>query len=30
VNVWLSTNFGGGRHERRVNKIGEVEKLYSK
>lgn len=30
VKVWLSTNFGGGRHERRVNKIAEVEKLYLK
>jgi ribose 5-phosphate isomerase B len=30
VNVWLSTNFGGGRHERRVNKIAEVEKQYLK
>ena len=30
VNVWLSTNFGGGRHERRVNKIASVEKQYLK
>ena len=30
VNVWLSTNFGGGRHERRVNKITAVEKQYLK
>ncbi|MEN6409329.1 MAG: ribose 5-phosphate isomerase B [Anaerolineaceae bacterium] len=30
VNVWLSTNFGGGRHERRVNKITAVEKQYIK
>lgn len=30
VNVWLATNFGGGRHERRVNKIAAVEKQYLK
>ena len=30
VNVWLSTAFGGGRHERRVNKIAAVEKQYLK
>jgi ribose 5-phosphate isomerase B len=30
VNVWLSTNFGGGRHERRVNKITAIEKQYLK
>ncbi len=30
VKVWLSTNFGGERHERRVNKITAVEKLYTK
>jgi ribose 5-phosphate isomerase B len=28
VTVWLSTNFGGARHERRVNKIATIEKLY--
>lgn len=28
VNVWLSTAFGGGRHERRVIKIIAIEKLY--
>ena len=30
VTVWLSTPFGGGRHERRVNKITAIEKLYAK
>jgi ribose 5-phosphate isomerase B len=30
VTVWLSTPFGGGRHERRVNKILIIEKLYTK
>lgn len=30
VAVWLSTAFGGGRHERRVNKIIAIEKLYTK
>jgi ribose 5-phosphate isomerase B len=30
VTVWLSTPFGGGRHERRVNKIIIYEKLYTK
>lgn len=30
VKVWLATNFGGGRHEHRVNKITAVEKLYIK
>ncbi len=28
--VWLATVFGGGRHERRVNKIIAIEKLYTK
>lgn len=28
VNVWLSTAFGGGRHERRLIKIVAIEKLY--
>lgn len=28
VKVWLATPFGGGRHARRVDKIGEVEKHY--
>ena len=30
VKVWLATPFGGGRHERRVNKITAVEKEYLK
>jgi ribose 5-phosphate isomerase B len=30
VTTWLSTAFGGGRHERRVNKIIAIEKLYTK
>jgi ribose 5-phosphate isomerase B len=30
VQIWLSTEFGGGRHERRVNKITEIEKRYLK
>ncbi len=30
VTVWLSTNFGGGRHERRVSKIAAIEKQYLK
>ena len=30
ISVWLSTNFGGGRHERRVSKIATIEKLYLK
>jgi ribose 5-phosphate isomerase B len=30
VTVWLATPFGGGRHERRVNKIAAVEKQYLK
>jgi ribose 5-phosphate isomerase B len=30
VVAWLSTPFGGGRHERRVNKIIIIEKLYTK
>ena len=30
VSVWLSTNFGGGRHERRVNKITIIEKMFLK
>lgn len=25
VKIWLETPFAGGRHERRVNKIGEIE-----
>ena len=30
VSVWLATAFGGGRHEKRVNKIIAVEKQYLK
>ena len=26
VKAWLETEFGGGRHERRVRKIGQIEK----
>jgi len=29
VRVWLSTEFGGGRHERRVRKILDLEKLWT-
>ena len=28
VKTWLETKFGGGRHERRVNKIMSVEKRF--
>jgi ribose 5-phosphate isomerase B len=30
VDTWLKTEFGGGRHARRVDKITDIEKLYSK
>lgn len=30
VQVWLTTEFGGGRHARRVNKIMSVERRYLK
>ena len=30
LDVWLETPFEGGRHERRVNKISEIEKKQSK
>lgn len=30
VNVWLNTDFAGGRHERRVNKIHDIENKYFK
>jgi len=26
VKVWLSTNFGGGRHQKRLDKISDIEK----
>ena len=28
VDVWLETEFQGGRHERRVNKISDIENKY--
>jgi len=30
VKTWLSTDFGGGRHARRVDKIMAIEKRYLK
>ncbi len=30
VHAWLQTNFGGGRHARRVNKIVDVDRRYRK
>jgi ribose 5-phosphate isomerase B len=30
LRIWLSTEFGGGRHARRVDKIAEIEKAYLK
>ena len=30
VDIWLETEFSGGRHERRVNKIKEIERKYCK
>jgi ribose 5-phosphate isomerase B len=30
VKAWLNTSFGGGRHARRVNKIMEIEKRFSR
>jgi ribose 5-phosphate isomerase B len=30
VKTWLSTEFGGGRHLRRIEKISAVEKKYIK
>jgi ribose 5-phosphate isomerase B len=30
VDVWLSTWFGGGRHQSRVNKIAEIERRFAK
>ncbi|MBN1853719.1 MAG: ribose 5-phosphate isomerase B [Pirellulales bacterium] len=29
VNIWLSTEFEGGRHERRIEKIHQIEKDFS-
>jgi ribose 5-phosphate isomerase B len=28
VKTWLETAFGGGRHVRRVDKIGQVERRF--
>lgn len=28
VKVWLGSEFAGGRHERRINKIAEIERSY--
>ena len=30
VDIWLGTEFQGGRHGRRVEKIGNIEKKYNK
>ncbi|MBS7610256.1 ribose 5-phosphate isomerase B [Candidatus Bathyarchaeota archaeon] len=30
VRVWLTTDFQGGRHERRLKKIAEIEDVYAK
>ena len=30
VKTWLETEFGGGRHARRVDKITAIEKRFSK
>src|SRR5690554_4037024 len=30
VEVWINTPFEGGRHERRVNKISQIEEKYSR
>jgi ribose 5-phosphate isomerase B len=30
VKTWLATDFGGGRHARRVDKIGEIEKRFKR
>jgi ribose 5-phosphate isomerase B len=30
VKTWLSTDFGGGRHTARIDKISAVEKQYQK
>lgn len=30
VDIWLETEFAGGRHERRVNKISDIEEKYRK
>jgi RpiB/LacA/LacB family sugar-phosphate isomerase len=28
LDIWLNTNFEGGRHKRRIDKIKEIEKRY--
>jgi len=28
VSIWLETDFAGGRHARRVEKIGEIERSH--
>lgn len=30
INTWLNTDFAGGRHERRVNKITDIEQRFLK
>lgn len=30
IEVWLKTDFGGGRHQRRVNKIEDIEQRFLK
>jgi ribose 5-phosphate isomerase B len=30
VEIWLTTDFTGGRHTKRLNKIAEIEKRYGK
>lgn len=30
VDVWINTSFEGGRHERRVNKIMDIERKYER
>lgn len=30
VKVWLDTEFAGGRHQRRIDKIHDIEKKYTK
>ncbi|MEK9135784.1 MAG: RpiB/LacA/LacB family sugar-phosphate isomerase, partial [Bacteroidota bacterium] len=30
IEVWLKTEFGGGRHAKRVNKIVEIERRFLK
>jgi ribose 5-phosphate isomerase RpiB len=30
VDVWLKTEFEGGRHKSRIDKIGKIEKKFMK